>query len=218
MQSKTDKLVTDNLGLVHSCCHKFTGRAIEYDDLFQIGCVGLIKAAERFDETKGFCFSTYAVPVILGEIKRVFRDTGPVKVSRSLKELGIKVVNVRTKLENQLGREPTVSEIANILNVDATDVSEAVCAMSPTVSLTFEDDDGTKETELTVGDITDTLTNKISVQEAINSLDEEERIIITERYFNEKTQNSLAQMLNMTQVQVSRKEKKTLLKLKSMLK
>lgn len=218
MQSKTNRLVTDNLGLVHSCCHKFAGRNIEYDDLFQIGCVGLIKAAERFDEEKGFCFSTYAVPVILGEIKRVFRDTGPVKVSRSLKELGLKITNIRSQLENKLGREPTVSEIANILNVDATEVSEAICAISPTVSLTFEDDDGTKETELTIGDITDDLTNRISVQDAINLLDLEERIIITERYFNEKTQSSLAKMLNMTQVQISRKEKKTLLKLKNILK
>lgn len=217
MQNKTDQLITDNLGLVHACCHKFTGRSIEYEDLFQIGCIGLIKAAERFDESKGFCFSTYAVPVILGEIKRVFRDTGPVKVSRSLKELGLKVANVRAQLENEFGREPTVSEIANTLNVDQTEISEAICVMSPTVSLTFEDDDGTKEAELTLGDVTDKLTDRITIQQAINSLDREERIIITERYFNEKTQSNLAQMLNMTQVQVSRKEKKTLLKLRSML-
>ena len=218
MQSSTEKLVTDNLGLVHSCCHRFSGRAVEYEDLFQIGCIGLIKAAERFDESKGFCFSTYAVPVILGEIKRVFRDTGPIKVSRSLKELGIKAVNTKAKLETKLGREPTISEIAEVLNVHQTEISEAICAMSPTVSLTVHDDDGVKENDLSLGDVTAVLTDKITVQDALNSLDQEERIIITERYFNETTQSSLAQMLNMTQVQVSRKEKKTLLKLRNLLK
>ena len=97
-----DNLITDNLGLVHSCCHRFTGKGVEYDDLYQAGCIGLIKAADRFNENRGLCFSTYAVPAILGEIKRIFRDGGAIKVSRTLKELSLKATRERTRLALKL--------------------------------------------------------------------------------------------------------------------
>ena len=111
MTDKND-FINKNLGLVHSCCSKFKGRGIEYEDMFQAGCIGLIKATKGFDETRGLMFSTYAVPVILGEIKRMFRDGGTVKVGRTLKELSLKVVRENERLSKTLGREPTVSEIA----------------------------------------------------------------------------------------------------------
>ena len=126
-----DRLISENLGLVHSCAGRFRGRGIEYDDLFQTGCIGLIKAAERFRPSLGYKFSTYAVPVILGEIKREFRDTGAVKVSRGLKELGLKIFQVREKFVRENGREPSVCEISDILGRSEEEVAEAVCAGSP---------------------------------------------------------------------------------------
>ena len=122
---KRNILVENNLGLVHSCAKRFTGRGIEYDDLFQSGCVGLVKAAENFDESRGFSFSTYAVPVILGEIKRLFRDGGTVKVSRSLKELSMKIQRIREEFLNTNFREPTISELAKLAEADEADISEA---------------------------------------------------------------------------------------------
>ena len=116
MVTDRDKMIENNIGLVHSIANRFKGRGVDYDDLFQSGCVGLIKAVDNFDESRGFAFSTYAVPVIMGEIKRIFRDGGAVKVSRSLKEKAIKAQSLREKFINDKMREPTVTELSNLLD------------------------------------------------------------------------------------------------------
>lgn len=210
-----DNFIESNLPLVHSLCKRFVGRGIEYDDLYQAGCVGLIKAADGFDETRGLCFSTYAVPVILGEIRRLFRDGGSVKVSRSLKELSLKLARVKSQLELKLSREPTVSELATELGVTPEEVTEAQSAAMPTVSLTYESDDGVCETDIAVAGPEDLLTNKLLLQRAFKHLDDTEQQIIHCRYFEYLTQNETAKRLNMSQVQVSRAEKKILLKLRA---
>lgn len=210
-----DSFIESNLPLVHSLCKRFVGRGIEYDDLYQAGCVGLIKAADGFDETRGLCFSTYAVPVILGEIRRLFRDGGSVKVSRSLKELSLKLTRVKSQLELRLSREPTVSELAAELGVTPEEVTEAQSAALPTVSLTYESDDGVCEADVAVAGPEDLLTNKLLLQRAFRHLDDTEQQIIRCRYFEYLTQNETAARLGMSQVQISRAEKKILLKLRS---
>ena len=209
---KSEELVSNNLRLVHSCCNKFKGRGIEYDDLYGAGCLGLVKAANAFDEKLGFCFSTYAVPVIFGEIKRLFRDGGAVKVSRSLKELSLKSIKEKEILEQKLGREPTVSEIAKELNVPAEDVAEALCSATVPSSLSYLDEDGDVK-ELDIGiekSAEDTVFNRIAISEVLEKLDDEDKKLILLRYYGNKTQSETAKILSMSQVQVSRKEKKIL--------
>jgi RNA polymerase sporulation-specific sigma factor len=179
--------------------------------------MGLVKAADAFDDNRGLMFSTYAVPVIMGEVRRLFRDGGAVKVSRSVKELGLKINRERQLLEQTLCREPTINEIASRLEVTPEEVSEAVCATQNTVSLTYEGDDGIKETDLPTVSTEDELSNKLLLQEAFNKLDSKEKMIMNCRYYRYMTQSNTAKILNMTQVQVSRAEKKILLKLKDFL-
>lgn len=210
-----DSFIESNLPLVHSLCKRFIGRGIEYDDLYQAGCVGLVKAADGFDESRGLCFSTYAVPVILGEIRRMFRDGGSVKVSRSLKELSLKVARVKNELELKLSREPTISELATELQVTTEEITEALSASMPTVSLTYEGDDGICEVNIAVAGPEDLLTDKLLLQRAFKLLDDTEQQIIRFRYFEYLTQNETAARLGMSQVQISRAEKKILLKLRS---
>ena len=215
--SRRDELVTENLGLVHSCCHRFKGRGIEYEDLYQVGCIGLVKAADRFDESLGFQFSTYAVPVILGEIKRQFRDSGPIKVSRSIKELSVKIAAVRQELENSLDHEPTVFEIADRLNVSPEAVAEAVCACRAPESLTAFSDDGVREIDLAVEDQSEQISGRIAIEQAIERLNERDRRIVRGRFYEQKTQSQIAQELKMSQVQVSRREKQILKEIRIML-
>ncbi len=210
-----DSFIESNLPLVHSLCKRFVGRGIEYDDLYQAGCVGLVKAVDAFDESRGLCFSTYAVPVILGEIRRMFRDGGSVKVSRSLKELSLKIARVKTSLELKLSREPTVSELAQELGVTPEEITEAQSATQSTVSLTYENDDGISEMDVAVAGPEDILTNKLLLQRAFLHLDNIEQQIIRLRYFEYLTQNETAIKMGMSQVQVSRAEKKILLKLRT---
>lgn len=209
-----DQFIESNLPLVHSLCKRFVGRGIEYDDLYQAGCVGLVKAADGFDQSRGLCFSTYAVPVILGEIRRMFRDGGSVKVSRSLKELSLKVTRVKSQLELKLSREPTISELATELQVTPEEITEAQSAAMPTVSLTYESDDGINEMDISVSGPEDLLTNKLLLEHAFKALDITEQQIIRCRYFDYLTQNETAAKLGMSQVQISRAEKKILLKLR----
>ena len=131
-----ESLINENYGLVHACANKFRGRGVEYDDLFQAGCVGLVKAADNFDASRGFAFSTYAVPVILGEIRRIFRDGGAVKIGRSLKEKSRHAMKIREELSTELGREPTVSELAEKLGIDVSSAAELITVSMPTISLT----------------------------------------------------------------------------------
>ncbi len=213
-----DRFIETNLGLVHSLCKRFVGRGIEYDDLYQAGCMGLIKATDAFDESRGLCFSTYAVPVILGEIKRLFRDGGAVKVSRSVKELGLKITYEKQKLEQKLCREPKISEIADALGIGAEEVTEALCAAQPTVSLTYESEDGICEIGIPTVSTEDEISDKLLLDFAMNKLSDTERKIVELRYYKSFTQNKTAKLLNMTQVQVSRAEKKILSKLRCLVK
>jgi len=205
-----DTLITENMGLVHSCAHRFAGRGIEYEDLFQAGCMGLVKAFDAFDRERGVRFSTYAVPVILGEMKRLFRDGGAVKISRSLKELSLKAIREREKFILKVGREPTVSELGKVLLVSDEEVTEALCAAAPVISLTAGEDEGGGQTDVPVDSPEEKITEKLSVIKAISDLDERDRKIIKLRYYENRTQTQTAQVLGMTQVQVSRREKKIL--------
>ncbi len=213
-----DQFIENNLGLVHSLCKRFSGRGIEYDDLYQAGCIGLIKATDAFDSDRGLCFSTYAVPVIMGEIRRLFRDGGAVKVSRSVKELGLKIVREKQVMEHKLCREPTVCELAASLNVTVEEVTEAICASQPTVSLTHEEDGEITETDLPTVSPEEEISNKLLVDSLLSELNETEKRIVICRYYRYLTQSKTAELLSMTQVQVSRAEKRILVKLRTILK
>lgn len=213
-----DIFIEENLGLVHSCCRKFTGKGIEYDDLYSTGCIGLVKATDSFDANRGVCFSTYAVPVILGEIRRLFRDGGAVKVSRSLKELAMKAARAQEHLSVEMGREPSVSEIADSLGMDSEIVAEAMAAARPTVSLTAQTDEGEEQIDVKVPDESPRLDENMDLCNALDSMESADRRLIQLRYFDLKTQNETALSLGMTQVQVSRREKAILLKLREKLK
>ena len=203
-------LITENLGLVHSCAHRFTGRGIEYEDLFQAGCMGLVKAFDAFDTERGVRFSTYAVPVILGEMRRLFRDGGTVKVSRSLKELSVKATRERENFLLKNGREPTVSELAEILSESEENITEALCAAAPVISLTVGEDEGGGQADVPVESPEEQITERLSVIKAVSDLGEKDRMLIKFRYHENKTQTETAKILGMTQVQVSRREKKIL--------
>ncbi len=202
-----NKIVEKNLGLVHSCCKRFKGKGIEYEDLYMAGCVGLIKAVDKFDDTLGYKLSTYAVPVILGEIKRLFREGGTVKVSRSLKELYLKI-NTLTEKENNL----TISEIAEKLDTTEEKVNDALNAGRLPISLTTEEN---TEIDLTVNSCEEECTEKISLKKALEDLCDEDNKLIELRYFKHMTQKETGKTLNMTQVQVSRKEKRILHNIRS---
>ncbi len=214
---RRDRFIEENLGLVHSLCKRFSGRGIEYDDLYQAGCIGLIKATDSFDGERGVCFSTYAVPVIMGEIRRLFRDGGAVKVSRSVKELGMKINREKQSMEQKLCREPTVSELAAALSVSAEDITEAICASQPTVSLTREEDGEISETELPTLSTEDEVSDRLVLDSAIEKLGDAEKQLVIYRYYNYFTQSKTAELMSMSQVQVSRAEKKILAKLRKIL-
>ena len=206
-----DKLVEDNLGLVHSCCQKFKNRGIEYDDLFSSGCMGLIKAIDNFNPDYGLQLSTYAVPVILGEIKQLFRHDGAVKVSRSLKELSMKINKTSNDFQLKHNRPPTVGELAKILETTKEKINEALNATRLPLSLTTDDEDDIKELDLPCDDEVEMLTEKLALKQVISQLDITDKKIIELRYYKHQTQTQTAKVLNMTQVQVSRREKKILM-------
>lgn len=216
-RNSREEFIKQNLPLVHSLCKRFTGRGIEYEDLYQAGCIGLIKAVDAFDSERGFAFSTYAVPVIMGEVRRLFRDGGAVKVSRSVKELYLKIGHKKEELEQKLCREPTVGELAAALGTTAEDITEALCAGKAPVSLTVEGEDGVRETDLPSHSCEEEICNRVLLETAFCHLEENERKIVTLRYYNSYTQSKTAAILNMSQVQVSRAEKKILQKLRRLL-
>ena len=205
-----DEIITQNLGLVHSCCKKFSGRGIEYDDLYSAGCVGLIKAVDNFDPTLGYKLSTYAVPVILGEIKRLFRDGSIIKVSRSLKELSMKAVKIADEYKSKHETDIPMSLLAQKLEVDVYKASEALSLSTPVMSLTACTEDGEKELDIPTDSIEESLIERMSLYDVINTLSDADRELIRLRYYKHKTQTEVAKVLSMTQVQVSRKEKKIL--------
>ena len=210
-----DQRVCDNIGLVHTCARRFTGRGVEYDDLFQAGCVGLVKATDGFDESRGLCFSTYAVPVILGEIRRLFRDGGAIKVSRSLKELSHKTARATEQIVRETGREPTLSELAEAVGAEPEQVAEAIGATVPPLSLTGDrDEEDGGAIDVPVSGEEEKLTERLALQQALSELPSRDRRLIILRFFGEWTQQRTAEQLGMTQVQVSRRERAILSELR----
>ena len=205
-----DTSVEHNLGLVHACAHRFKGRGIEYDDLYQAGCMGLVKASAAFDADRGVMFSTYAVPVILGEIRRLFRDGGTVKVSRSLKELGLAAGRTRELLGSELGREATVGEVAQRMGRSPEDIAQALAATAPPLSLTEGEEEGSGQIDLPEESPEERLSDLLSLQQLLAALEERDRKLIFLRYYRGKTQTEVARCLGMTLVQVSRREKRIL--------
>ena len=203
-------LPEENLGLVHLCANRFRGRGIEYDDLYSAGCIGLLKAAEAFDCERGVKFSTYAVPVILGEIKRLFRDGGTVKVSRSLKELSLKAVRVRDEMSKELGREPTLSELGKKLDTDECAIAEALSVSLPPVSLTDSSEEGGGQIDVAAPSPDIEIGDTVALRQVLGMMEPKDRELIFLRYYKNFTQSAAAQKLGMTQVQVSRREKKLL--------
>ena len=211
-----EKMIVGNIGLVHCIANRFIGRGAEYDDLYQAGCVGLIKAVDNFDESRGFLFSTYAVPVIMGEIKRLFRDGGAIKVSRSLKEKSIRVQAIREKFINSELREPTLSELASLSGFCEEELGEILNVINPVVSLSVSNEDGENILDIPFDD-SDEVLNKISVHQALKTLSNTELLIVKYRYFEGKTQCEAAELLGISQLQVSRREKQLLTKLRKKL-
>ena len=213
--SEANTLVTDNIGLVHSCANRFKGRGVEYEDLFQAGCIGLIKAAAGFDPDKGFRFSTYAVPAILGEIRRIFRDGGTVKIGRAAKEKARELLGIKEELALNTGKEPTITEIAEKAGMDISEAAALISACLPVISLTAEEDES--QTDIPIPSPDENLTEKLDLRQALLSLEDGERRIIELRYYKGLTQSVTAERLGLSQVQVSRKEKVILTKLRKML-
>ena len=216
-----EKLVNGNLKLVLSILRKYNNRCDNMDDLFQVGCIGLIKAIDNFDLSFNVKFSTYAVPMILGEVKRYLRDNNSIRVSRSVKDLAYHVLIIKEELTNQLNREPTIKEIANKLEISEFEVSNAIDSMKDTVSI-FEpiyNDGG--DTIYLSDQIEDKDNNmnlieeKIAIKEAINKLTDKEKFIINERFIVGKTQMELANEIGISQAQISRLEKNALKNIKN---
>ncbi len=209
-----DMIVEENIGLVHSIVRRFAGRGFEMEDLFQIGCIGLVKAIQKFDMSYNVKFSTYAVPMIMGEIKRFIRDDGIIKVSRSIKELGIKVLSLRESIIKETNSEPTIKELSKRLCVSPEEVAMALEAGIRPDSINAssgDNDDKTLGEKLDSGeDCEGAVVNRVLVQELLNLFDEREKKIIILRYFKQKTQAEIAKLMGISQVQVSRIEKKVL--------
>ncbi|MEE1285106.1 MAG: sigma-70 family RNA polymerase sigma factor [Acutalibacteraceae bacterium] len=216
-KAEREKIITENMGLVHSCAGKFKGKGVEYDDLFQAGCVGLVKAADGFEPERGFAFSTYAVPVILGEIRRIFRDGGTVKVGRMLKEKSRLALLERERLTRLNDREPTMSELADSLGLDIQETAHILNAAMPAYSLTPEDESRNSQFDIPVESHDAEISDSIALQQVMITLPERDRRIIELRYFKGMTQSKTAEQLGMSQVQVSRREKAILLDLRQKL-
>lgn len=211
--SARDILVERNVRLVWSVVQRFINRGYDPDDLFQIGSIGLIKSIDKFDLSYEVRFSTYAVPMIIGEIQRFIRDDGSVKVSRSLKEMANKIRRKREELTKKLGRSPTISEIATELDITAEEAVHALEAAKNPQSIheTVFENDGDPITLLDqIADEDDTWFEQITIEEAINELTDRERLIVYLRYYKDQTQSTVAKRLGISQVQVSRLEKKIL--------
>ena len=212
------QVLTENVGLIWSIVKRYSGCGVDTDDLYQLGCIGFIKAVKGFDLTYGTQFSTYAVPKIAGEIRRFLRDDGSVKVGRSLREKGQTLFYTRERLRHTLGREPQLSELAQETGMTVEEVAAVELANGPLESLQQETIDGlTLESTLGTDSPEEVMVEKIALREAIDSLPERERITILLRFFRGMTQEQTARILKVSQVQVSRLERKGLAKLREIL-
>lgn len=224
-EAATESILEHNVNLVRSIVYRFSNRGYEWDDLFQIGCMGLLKAIERFDVNFNVKFSTYAVPMIIGEIRRFIRDDNPVKVSRPLKELAYRVYKTQEKLQGALGREPTISEIARELSLAPQEIVSALEVLQPQVSIyeqAFQGSDGSDTIhlldQLIHSDGQDTAYfEKLALKEVLARLPVKERTVIYLRFFADKTQAEIAAAIGLSQVQVSRIEKQALKTIRELL-
>ena len=217
-----DTLFEENTGLIYSVARRFLGRGVEMEDLFQIGSMGLLKAVDKFDPAFEVRFSTYAIPMILGELKRFFRDDGMIKVSRSIKENQHRVYLAREKIEKELGREPSLKEIAEILEMPPEEVAMTMDSAAEVESLyrTVYQSEGT---DISLIDkipekenAEEHLLNRIFLEEILGKLESSDRKLLYMRYFQDQTQTQIAEQLGVSQVQVSRMEKRILKKLRSL--
>ncbi len=210
-------LIENNMGLVHSIARRFTGRGCDFEELCQIGAIGLIKATDRFSLDFGVQFSTYAVPVIMGEIKKFLRDDGPVKVARSLKELSSRAMGEKERMENELGREVTVSELSHALGVEPEKLAGALSsAVAPKSLYESAGDDGEPVMDRIAAEPSgeEKIVDRMALSEALSELDRRERNVIIMRYFRNMTQTDVSALLGVSQVQVSRIETRAKKKLK----
>ena len=211
---RREELICDNLGLVHACANRFRNKGIEYDDLFSAGCLGLVKAADGFDELRGFAFSTYAVPAILGEMKRLFRDGGAVKISRALKERAREAAKLREEMTAALSREPTLRELAAKMQVSEYEMAQLVNLSMPVASLTELHEENNRQIDIPVESEEEEIQNKLALSEVLKILPENDRRLIELRYYKGLTQSKTAEILGLSQVQVSRRERTILLELR----
>lgn len=211
-----ERLVKENAGLIWAVVRRFLGRGAEADDLYQLGCLGFLKAIEGFDLEYGTQFSTYAVPKISGEIRRFLRDDGAVKVSRGIKERAATIKTARSRLMQELGRDPTIQEIAEKTDISPEDIAIAETATASVESIHQEagDDGFTLENILTDTETEEAILEKISLRQAVEKLPEREKTVIKLRYYHGLTQERVSKVMNVSQVQISRIEKKALLRLK----
>ena len=215
----SEALVEENSGLIWSVARRFLGRGTEADDLYQLGCLGFLKAVEGFDLGYGTQFSTYAVPKIAGEIRRFLRDDGAVKVSRGVKERGTAIRTARDRLTHLLGREPTLSELSEETGLETEEIAAAEEANLPVASLQMETGDGgfTLESVLGTEGMEEGVVEKLALRGAIESLPDREKQVIFLRYYKNLTQDKAAKVLGVSQVQVSRIERKAMERLRSIL-
>lgn len=215
----TETLVTENTGLIWSIARRFQGRGTDLEDLYQLGCLGFLKAVEGFDTEYGTQFSTYAVPKIAGEIRRFLRDDGAVKVSRGIKEQAATIKSVRARLTSALGREPTIQEISRQTGITPEDIAMAETATAATESIQRQcgEEGFTLENLLTDTESEENMVEKIALRQAIAKLPQRERSVIQLRYFHGLTQQRVARVLDVSQVQVSRIEKKAIAQLRQLL-
>lgn len=213
------RLIEENSGLIWSVARRFFGRGVEADDLYQLGCVGFLKAIEGFDENFGTRFSTYAVPKISGEIRRFLRDDGAVKVSRSVKEQAVQIRSARTELEQRIGREPTINELSRETGFTVEEIAFAETATGPTESLHRESGDDGFTLELVLGDYgaEEKLIEHVALKAAVEKLPERERQVIALRYNHGMTQQNCAKVMKVSQVQISRLERKAIDNLRKLL-
>lgn len=206
------EMITENSGLIWSVARRFFGRGVDSDDLYQLGCVGFIKAVRGFDESFGTQFSTYAVPKISGEIRRFLRDDGMVKVSRSVKERANQIRVCKNELEQKLGREPTVSEISAEMGITPEEIASCEIAVTPSESLQKETGEDGFTLEQVIGDYgqEDKLIESFSLRQAIEKLPDREKKVVLLRFYRSMTQSAAAQVLGISQVQVSRIEKRAI--------
>jgi len=210
-QDAKEMLVTENTGLIWSVSHRFIGRGVDADDLYQLGCVGFLKAVDGFDLSYGTQFSTYAVPKIAGEIRRFLRDDGAVKVSRSIKEQAVQINTMRNKLIGLLGREPSITEISNHTGISCDDIAMIECAVSGVESIHGQSDEGfSLENVLTDTESEEKMIEKMALRQAIAKLPEREKEVLQLRYYHGLTQERTAKILRVSQVQISRIEKKAI--------